>query len=219
MCTRSLTIFRKHRLPYCKDKNVNSFEYAEQCTKSRKKKTRDQQTTYFTRCYRLHDDIERSMIECFNKIPNVSGLETNPKILDTFETNSDDPFIPRTQNQIIGEVPPNELSREQEPISGNDNSSLINPRDRFHRDKQFQYADIKLTCNFTDNGGDYLVDITVAGIHAKSNVKHTIKNGEYTSGLSDYGADKKDNKHKHYFHDNRAIGFAFDSHGDTYRNP
>ena len=28
---------------------------------------------------------------------------------------------------------------EQEPIPGDDNSSLSNPRDRFHREKQFQY--------------------------------------------------------------------------------
>ena len=86
--------------------------------------------------------------------------------------------------------------------------SLLKPRNRFNRDKQFRCADIKLACNFTDNGGDYLVNITVAGIHAKSNVKHTIKNGEYTSGLADHGADNK-----HYLHYNRAIGFAFDSMG------
>ena len=58
-----------------------------------------------------------------------------------------------------------------------------------------QHADIKLTCNFTDNGGDYLVDITVVGIHAKYNLTRTIKIDEYTSGLADYGADKKDSKH------------------------
>ena len=27
-----------------------------------------------------------------------------------------------------------------------------------------------------------------------------MKNGEYTSGLTDHGADKVDSKHKHYLH-------------------
>ena len=103
---------KKHQ---SKGKNVNIFEYAEQCTKSRKRKTLDLQKKkkYFTRSHRLHDDIERLMIECFNKIPNVSGLETNPKILDTFKINSDDPFIPRPQNQIIDDIPPNELTESK----------------------------------------------------------------------------------------------------------
>ena len=59
----------------------------------------------------------------------------------------------------------------------------------------------------------YIVEITVAGIHAKSNVKHAIKNGAYTSGLADHGADNKDNKHKHYLHYNRGVVFVFDSMG------
>ena len=63
-----------------------------------------------------------------------------------------------------------------------------------------------LFCLFT------LHDFTVASTHAVSNHALAVKD-KYASGLADYGAHLKDQKHSRYLTEGNAIGFAFDSMG------
>ena len=155
--------------------------------------------------------VQRLLTECLAKIPDVTVSDQNPAILDTFQMNPEDPFIPR-------ERPDTPHDQNQE------NDEEIEPRvhagrviaDGTLRKNGIQTADLKIITTFDEQPVPVLIDIAVNSTHAASHHQHTITgpNGDrYSSKLADYGAHLKDKKHSHYLHNGNAIGFAFDSMG------
>ena len=77
-----------------------------------------------------------------------------------------------------------------------------------------QCGDLKIVTSFPgDIQKAMIIDVSVGSTHAASNLSHTINADKYSSGLADYGAFLKDQKHAHYIHDGNAIGFTLDSMG------
>ena len=50
-----------------------------------------------------------------------------------------------------------------------------------------------------------VIDVSVAGTHAASDLRYTINADKYSSDLVYHGADHKDQKHAHYIHDGNAM--------------
>jgi hypothetical protein len=194
---------------HCKVGSVNWFEHGQTCEKSRKRKQLDNKIKYFKRSWPLHKHIERLLAECFTKVPDVAVSESNPKILDTFPSNPENPYVPRRRNQveILNE------GEEEEPARGADGRVIAQPRCS-RLDDGCEYGDLKLNVTFPGEiPKGVIIDVTVLGTHAVSNHRHTINDDKYSSGLADHGTHLKDLKHSRYLHDGNAIGFAMDSMG------
>ena len=193
---------------HCKMDPVNWFEHGQVCKKSRKRRQHDHQVKYYARSWALHKSIQTLMTECLAKIPDVTVTEQNPKLLDTFLANPENPPPPSSDNSDDQ----NHVDEEMEP--------------RMHRDRvvadgtlmkdKGEKADLKIITTFDEQPVPILIDITVATTHAVSHHARTIigANGDiYSSRLADHGALEKDRKHAHYLHDGNAKGFALDSMG------
>ena len=68
---------------------VNWFEHGQVCKNSRKRRQDDNQVKNFARSWALHKSIQILVTECLAKIPDV-----NPKLLDTFLADPEDPSHP-----------------------------------------------------------------------------------------------------------------------------
>ena len=194
---------------HCKMELVNWFEHGQACKKSRKRKQLDNQIKHFTRSWPLHKDIERLLAECFIKVPDVAVSERNPKIIDTFPSNPENPYVPRprTRAELLA------VDEEEEPARGADGIIIAQPEGPRLKDG-CHYGDLKLIFTFPGElPRVIIIDVTVRSIHVVSNHTHTISEDKYSSGLADHGAHEKDLKHAHYIHDGNAIGFAMDSMG------
>ena len=192
---------------HCADKLVNWFEHGQVCKKSRKRKQIDNQIKHYTRSWPLHKDIEKLLLEILAKIPDVTVTDRNPKILDTFQMNPDNPYIARVRAEV-------EVNEEEEPAL-HLNRVIAMPNGIVVRVYGTHYGDLKIICTFPGDPiqREMIIDVTVAGTHAISNHKHTINEDKYSSGLADHAADLKDKKHAHYLHGGNAVGFALDSMG------
>ena len=191
---------------HCAVKLVNWFEHGQVCKKSRKRKQLDNQIKYYTRSWPLHKDIEKLLVEILAKIPDVSFAGLNPKILDTFQMNPDNPHTAPARARA-------EVDEEDEPAQP-DGTIIAIGNGIVVRVVGAHYGDLKIICTFPgDIRREMIIDVTVAGTHAISNHKHTINEDKYSAGLADHAADLKDKKHAHYLHDGNAIGFALDSMG------
>ena len=182
-------------------KNVNWFEHAQMCKKSRKRRNKDNKVVHYTRSWPLHKEIEKLCAKCWRKIPDVQVVETNPPILDTFPPNPENPPPDKTN-------PPPSEHEEDEPWTVD---NQINA-DGTDRDSKIETADVKIITTFDGTPVPMLFDITVASMHVKDNQRLAVKE-MYSSGLADHGAQEKDKKHSHYLTEGNAIGFAFDSMG------
>ena len=194
---------------HCAVKLVNWFEHGQVCKKSRKRKQQlDNQIKYYTRSWPLHKDIEKLLIEILAKIPDVTVTDRNPKILDTFQMNPEDPYLAPARAQAdVEDDEEEEPAQHQGRIIAIGNNFII-------REYGTHYGDIKIICTFPgDNLRQIIIDVTVGSTHAKSNLKYTINEDKYSAGLANHKADGKDKKHKHYLHGGNAIGFALDSMG------
>ena len=195
---------------HCAEKLVNWFEHGQVCKKSRKRKQLDNRIKYYTRSWPLHKDIEKLLAEILAKIPDVTVTERNPKILDTFQMNPENPYTApaRARAQTGAEV-----DEEDEPAQ-HDGTIIAIGNGIVVRVVGTHYGDLKIICTFPgDIRREMIIDVTVAGTHAISNHKHTINEDKYSAGLADHAANLKDKKHEHYLHHGNAIGFALDSMG------
>ena len=132
------------------------------------------------------------MNECIAKIHDVNVTEQNPKFLDTFLANPENPPPPSKDSDNSDDQ--NHVDEEMEP--------------RIHRgrvvadgtiieDKSLK-SDIKIITTFEEQPVPILIDITVAATHAVSHHPLTIKgtNGDiYSSRLADVGAHLLDQRH------------------------
>ena len=192
---------------HCNMQNVNFFEHAECCKKSRKRKTHiDGQVIYKfpTRSWPLHAEIERHMASSFVKIPDVTITEHNPKLSANFPPNELNP--PNV-------VPPEANDENMDPLIEEDAPAAV-PQHFHRRERGQEYADLKLTCTFPQEPSVLLIDLTVSGIHTETNKKYTMDPAnKYSSCLPAQGEHKKILKHAKYMHDGKAIGYAMDSMG------
>ena len=185
------------------------FEHGQVCKRSRKRKQIDNQIKYFTRSWPLHKQIEKLLTESLAKIPDVTVTDHNPKILDTFQMNPENPFVAPQRVQGNAQL---DLNEEEEPAQHN--GRIIAMPYGNSRTKGSQYGDLKIVTSFPgDIQKAMIIDVSVGSTHAASNLRHTINADKYSSGLADYGALLKDQKHAHYIHDGNAIGFTLDSMG------
>ena len=194
----------------CKMDPVNWFEHGQVCKKSRKRRQDDNQVKYFARSWALHKSIQILMNECLAKIPDVNVTEQNPKFLDTFLANPENPPPPSKDSDNSDDQ--NHVDEEMEPRIYR---GRVVADGTLMEDKRLK-SDIKIITTFEEQPVPILIDITVAATHAVSHHPLTIKgtNGDiYSSRLADHGAHMKDKRHAHYLHDGNAIGFAFDSMG------
>ena len=89
---------------HCNMLNVNYFEHAECCKKSRKRITIDGQVKYPTRSWPLHSDLQKLMADSWSKIPDVTITQFNPKLSDIFpliEAHPPNPVPPVVINEEI----------------------------------------------------------------------------------------------------------------------
>ena len=190
-------------------KIVNCFEHDQVCKRSRKRKQIDNQTKYFTRSWPLHEEIEKLLTESLAKIPDVTVTDHNPNILDTFQMKPENPFV--APQRVQGNVQL-DLNEEEEPAQHN--GRIIATPYGNSRTKGSQHGDLKIVTSFPgDIQKAMIIDVSVGSTHAATNLRHTINADKYSSGLADYGAFLKDQKHAHYIHDGNAIGFTLDSMG------
>ena len=143
---------------------VNWFEHGQVCKKSRKRRQDDNQVKYFARSWALHKSIQILMNECLAKIPDVNVTEQNPKFLDTFLANPENPPPPSKDSDNSDDQ--SHVDEEMEP--------------RIHRgrvvadgtrveDKSLK-SDIKIITTFEEQPVPILIDITVAAAHAVSHL-------------------------------------------------
>jgi hypothetical protein len=173
---------------------------------SRKRRRRDNpiksHTSYqilaATECY-----SKSVCTDCWSKIPDVQVVETNPRILDTFQSNLENPLVPCTAADLPSD------HEEEEPWLHN--GQIIADGTIRNRDRG-QTADVKVISTFDGTPVPTLIDITVTSTSVVSYHAHAVKD-KYSSGLTDHATYKKDLKSSYYLTEGNAIGFAFDSLG------
>ena len=91
----------------------------------------------------MHKDIERLLAECFTKVPDVAVSERNPKIIDTFPSNPENPYVPRprTRAELLA------VDEEEEPARGADGRIIAQPEGPRLEDG-CHYGDLKLIFTF-----------------------------------------------------------------------
>ncbi|MFZ9114549.1 MAG: reverse transcriptase domain-containing protein, partial [bacterium] len=128
---------------HCNMKLVNWFEHGQVCKRSRKRKQIDNQIKYFTRSWPLHKQIEKLLTESLTKIPDVTVTDHNPKILDTFQMNPENPFV--APQRVQGNVQL-DLNEEEEPALHR--GRIIAMPYGNSRTKGSQYGDLKIVTSF-----------------------------------------------------------------------
>jgi len=126
----------------------------------------------------LHKDIEKLLVEILAKIPDVTVTDRNPKILDTFQMNPENPYVARARAQAEVEVDEeDEPAQHRGRIIAMGNGIII-------REYGTHYGDVKIICTFPGDQRQIIIDVTVGGTHTKSNRKYTINEDKYSAGLA-----------------------------------
>ena len=113
----------------------------------------------------MHEQIEKLLTESLAKIPDVTVTDHNPKILDTFQMNPENPFV--ASQRVQGNVQL-DLIEEEEPAQHN--GRIIAMPYGNSRTKWSQYGDLKIVTSFPGViQKAMIIDVLVGSTHAASN--------------------------------------------------
>ena len=133
---------------HCNEQNVQYFEHAERCAKSRKRTQFDGEIKYSTLRSSLHEELQRQVITHLKKILHLELTLKDAVIVDHFD------YDPEKADTLKTKI----IARQ----------AASPDKDVRHR------GDSLWTLTFQNENGVRVLDHTAYGIHSASNWKHTV---------------------------------------------
>jgi hypothetical protein len=207
---------------HCAAPNCEFYEHSEQCTKARFRTKVDGTKVFSTRAIGCHEALQKAIVHALAMIPDVTIRGLHPMLLDMFAVA--DGQVLRLESQAAADnrrnneirarpdnlvVPPAEVGVQDGRLT----PPLAQPEPQAVRQPVQEAADIELAITFPNAPAAVVIDHTVSGVHAKSNLRHCYGEDVYTSGIANVGQKRKDLKHRVYETGGKAWGFGMDSLG------